>query len=364
MTIKLPSLLSFDRKLETSDALMYSGKWEDVPKYPINEDEKNSNLIETWKKIQISPRYNRSTQGAEGTSDVNKTAPNPVSSGNDDANLLSGNDTLKVSFTMRVIGNVGLPFACNDPDFEKAIKAKVKKFKDSTKLQTLAHRYAYNIANGRFLWRNRVCAENIEVHVFLNKEEKPLIFKAYDFLLKGFNTKTDGTKADDDSDLKKLSNYIQKGLNSKNDFVFIKVDAYVNLGDQMHVYPSEEMNMNEKGKTLFQLDNCAALHNVKIGNAIRTIDDWYGTENAIRKEGKTAVDLTLEASDVRPIAIEPFGSVTQRGAAYRASGIDLYTLMVNWVNEDESNECDNYDRENYIVANLIRGGVFSKSSSK
>lgn len=349
--ITLPSLLSFDRKLEISDALMYSGKWEDIGKQVINEDEKKEKQIEAWKKIKISPRHNRSTQSAEGTSDVNKTAPNPVSS--DDANLLSGNDTLKVSFTMRVIGNVGLPFACNDPAFEKAITAKVKTFKDGAKLQTLAHRYAYNIANGRFLWRNRVCADDIEIHVFLNKEEQPLIFKAYEFSLKDFDTKAD------DSDLKKLSNYIQQGLNSENDFIFIKVDAYVNLGDQQHVYPSEEMNMNEKGKTLFQLDNCAAMHNVKVGNAIRTIDDWYGTENAIRKEG----ELTLEASDILPIAIEPFGSVTQRGAAYRAANIDLYTLMVNWVNEDESNELDDKSK-NYIVANLIRGGVFSKSSSK
>ncbi len=350
--IKLPSLLSFDRKLETSDALMYSGSWENVPEN--FDDEEKEKLIAAWKKIQISPRHNRSTQSAEGTSDANKTAPNPVSSGNDDANLLSGNDTLKVSFTMRVIGNVGLPFACNDPDFETAIKSKVKEFKDSTKLQTLAHRYAYNIANGRFLWRNRVCAEDIEIHVFINKEEKPLKFKATNFSLKNFDEKADN------SDLEKLSSYIQKGLNSENGFVFIKVDAYVQLGDQQHIYPSEEMNMNEKGKTLFQLDKCAAMHNVKIGNAIRTIDDWYGTKNAIRKEGDKAPKMPLDKNDIRPIAIEPFGSVTQRGAAFRATSIDLYTLMVNWVGEGESNEIDD-DSKNYIIANLIRGGVFSKS---
>jgi len=345
-TIELPSLLSFERKLETSDALMYSGNWNDIP---------NEAQEESWgSRIEISPRYNRSTQSAEGTSDINKTAPNPVSSGSDDANLLSGNDTLKVSFTMRVIGNVGTPFACNNPAFEKAIKSKVSDFKDSTELEVLAHRYAYNIANGRFLWRNRVCAEDIMIHVFINKEKKPLIFKADDFSLKEFETKKN------DDDLRKLSEYIQRGLNSKDDFVFIKVDAYVRLGDQQHVYPSEEMNMNEKGKTLFKLDNYAAMHNVKIGNAIRTIDDWYGTDNAKRREGNKAVDMKLDKSDIRPIAIEPFGSVTQRGAAYRArNAVDLYKLMIAWVNE--KSEIDE-DSKNYIIANLIRGGVFSKSS--
>lgn len=346
-SIVLPSLLSFERKLETSDALMYSGSWSDIPK-EASEDKWGS-------EIKISQRHNRSTQSAEGTSDVNKTAPNPVSSGNDDANLLSGNDTLKVSFTMRVIGNVGTPFACNNPAFEKAIKSKVDDFKGGSKLETLAYRYAYNIANGRFLWRNRVCAEDIKIHVFINKEKKPLVFKAYDFSLKEFETQKDNEA------LKTLSEYIQQGLNSgENDFVFIKVDAYVRLGDQQHVYPSEEMNMNEKGKTLFKLDNYAAMHNVKIGNAIRTIDDWYGTNNAKRKEGKKVVDMELEESDIRPIAIEPFGSVTQRGAAYRAkNNVDLYKLMMAWVNE--KGEVDD-NSKNYIVANLIRGGVFSKSS--
>lgn len=356
--IKLPSLLSFDRKLETSDALMYSGNWITVTEK--NETGNTEKEIEVWKKIKISPRYNRSTQSADGTSEEKMMEPNPVSSGNDDANLLSGNDTLKVSFTMRVIGNVGLPFACNAPDFEKAIKEKVNAFKESTQLETLAHRYAYNIANGRFLWRNRVCAEDIEVHVFINKEETPLIFKAYKFSLKEFATEAD------DSALKKLSSYLKQGLNSENDFVFIKVDAYVKLGDQQHVYPSEEMNMNKAktdGKTLFQLDSCAAMHNVKIGNAIRTIDNWYGTENAKSKKGDKAIAMDLEASDIRPIAIEPFGSVTQRGAAYRTTKIDLYTLMIEWVNETDNDKI-NEDNKNYIVANLIRGGVFSKSKKK
>lgn len=355
--LELPSLLSFERKLEISDGLMYSGSWANVGEQYPNEDKKTKESVPAWGKIEISPRYNRSTQSAHGTKEVDKTAPNPVSSGNDDANLLSGNDTLKISFTMRVIGNVGEPFACNNPAFEKAIKEKVNTFKKNTQLQTLAHRYAYNIANGRFLWRNRVCAEDIIIHVFINKEKQPLEFKAYDFSLKEFDTNKD------DSDLKKLSDYIQQGLNSENDFIFINVDAYVQLGEQQHVYPSEEMNMNEKGKTLFKLDNCAAMHNVKIGNAIRTVDDWYGVDNAKRKEGKSVVDMALDNSDIRPIAIEPFGSVTQRGAAFRTDKIDLYTLMMSWVKESDNNDIDEHSK-NYIVANLIRGGVFSKSSGK
>jgi len=142
MSIDLPNLLSFERKLENSDALMFSGKW----------DDKEAN---DWQPIKIIPRLNRSTQSAQGISDDKKTRPNPVASSNDDANLPLDHDTLKVSFTLRLIGNLGLPFACNSPEFETAIKQKVDEFKQTAMLDELAKRYAYNIANGRFLWRNR-----------------------------------------------------------------------------------------------------------------------------------------------------------------------------------------------------------------
>jgi CRISPR-associated protein Csy3 len=96
------------------------------------------------------------------------------------------------------------------------------------------------------------------------------------------------------------------------------------------------MNMGEKKKVLFQLDKCAAMHDVKIGNAIRTIDNWY-------KNAKF------------PIAIEPYGSVTQMGQAYRKNKDDLYTLMLDWLNEKD-NVSD--EDKNFVVANFIRGGVF------
>lgn len=319
MAISLPTLLSYERKLETSDGLMSSGNWQDIN----NEHAK-------WLPIAISKRYNRSTQSAHGTSDANKIKPNPVSASNDDANLPLDNDTLKVSFSVRVIGNLGLPFACNSPDFEQAITDKLAEFKDTDLLDELAKRYAYNIANGRFLWRNRVGAEAVEINVNVNTGEK-MTFKAYDYGLNNF----DNT----DDNIKTLANAIKNGL-KEDTFVLVNVDAYVKLGNGQHVFPSQEMNMGEKRKSLFKINDQAGMHNVKIGNAIRTIDDWY-------------------PDAITPIAIEPFGAVTQRGQAYRKSKIDLYTLLVNWVNDKELTD----DEKIYVVANLIRGGVFSKGGN-
>ena len=323
MTIQLPSMLAFERKLETSDALMTAGNWEQL------EHDENE-----WLPIKITKRQNRSTQSAYGTKDEDKAKPNPVSSDSDDANLPHDKNTLKVSYTLRVIGNIGEPFGCNAPDFEKAIKEKVVEFKEIG-LKELSHRYAHNIASGRFLWRNRVCANDLIIQVTINDDKSPISFKGNDFPLNNFDAQRDNES------LKQLADAIYNGLNSENDYVCLNIDAYVRLGKGQHVFPSQEMNMGEKKKVLFKLDDCAALHSVKVGNAIRTIDDWYNNAEF-------------------PIAVEPFGSVTQRGEAYRKNRKegDLYSLMIDWVNDkkvDEGQRC-------FVLANLIRGGVFGGKS--
>ena len=357
--IKLPSMLSFERKLETSDGLMYAGNWEDieVETKTIYQEKDGKNIekeIKCWHSIPIVTRQNRSTQSAYGIDDIKKTAPNPVSSDSDDANLPMDKDTLKVSFSLRVIGNVGKPFACNKPDFAKAIENKVSDLKKTDGLDELALRYAYNIANGRFLWRNRVGADDIKIRVVINNAEHVLEFTAYDFSLNNFE------KNRDNEDLQKMADAIKTGLasNEENNFVFFKVDAFVKLGKGQHIFPSQEMNMGEKKKKLFQLDGSAAMHNVKIGNAIRTIDTWYGNTMLIKAEGKDKTEIVdIDSSTKNPIAVEPYGSVTQHGRAYRPTKSDLYSLMGTWINDNIE-----ADQQKFVVANLIRGGVFGGES--
>ena len=321
--IKLPSVLAFERKLETSDGLMYSGNW--------NEQEASK-----WADISISKRQNRSTQSAYGIPDEKKDKPNPVSSDSDDANLAMDHDTLKLDYTIRVIGNLGNPFSCNDQAFESSVIKESNNFKESEDISILGQRYAYNIANGRFLWRNRVGAENIKICVTVPKENLTLEFDPYEFSLQDFETNKN------DASLDKLARVFTNGLKGdENTFTLIEVSAYVKLGKGQHVFPSQEMNMGEKSKKLFQLEGCAAMHNVKIGNALRTIDTWH-------TEG-----------DETPIAAEPFGAVTQRGIAYRKTKNDFYTILGKMVNDSSQLTSE---EKCYAVANIIRGGVFGAKS--
>lgn len=357
--IELPSLLSFDRKLEISDALMYSGTMSDKDR--SNFEIKENKKIVYWNPIEIKTRKNRGTISSQGTSEVDMLKPNPKFSDNDGANLLMIDNTLKIAFSMRIIGNLGVPFACNKPVFGGAIIEKVAEVKqdDSGVIDTLAFRYAYNIANGRFLWRNRVGAENIFIKVDCNSNDlkEELTFTSYKFSINEFN------KNKEDSDLQKLTQVIKTGLLAMGDdqFSYIKVQAFVRLENGQQIFPSEEMNMGEDKKTLCQREGCAAIHDVKIGNAIKTIDTWYGDTILVAKgDDKKTEELSIKDEDKRPIAIEPFGSVTQRGTAFRHKTTDFYSLLLKWVNREELTS----DDKTYVVGNLIRGGVFSRKSTK
>ena len=326
------SVLAFESKLANSDAIMMSGNWSDI------EDSKKWTAITIEEKSvrgTISNRLKSSDpkfkDPAKLDAEVTKANLQTV----DNAALPFEADTLKVSFTLRVLGDLATPSACNDPDYQEKLSATIKKYIEEQGFTELANRYATNIVNGRFLWRNRVCAEKIEIHVSFDDEV--LIFDAYQYPLNVFSDSITG-------DVSKLSAVIQKGLSGES-YSFIKVDAYIKLGQGQMVYPSQEMVMKagsgDKSKYLYKLNNVAAMHSQKIGNALRTIDTWH-----------------TEAETVGAIAVEPYGSVTNRGKAYRpVKKGDFYSLLDNWILKDKEPELE---QQHYVMSVLVRGGVFGK----
>lgn len=327
-----PTVLSFNRKLENSDALMLSGNWE------------NKNEQDKWKPIELTVRRNRGVIGNKLPADVTDDPeamqkevekPNPVWGDEATLPLNSNHDTLKVSFTLRVLGDLHIPSACNNPAYQEKISKAVLAYADKFEFKKLAARYAYNIANGSFLWRNRVCAENIEIQVKSKLLKDDVVFGAYDYSINNFDNQ--------DEKIGRLAKVIQQGLSGQR-FTFVEVDAYVKLGAGQRVWPSQEMIMNvpkgEKSRTLFHLDGCAAMHSQKIGNALRAIDTWYD-----------------EGDNLSPIAIEPYGSVTHRGQAFRTSRNDFYSLRDRWFLRDETLT---EEQQHFVMAILVRGGVFSE----
>lgn len=323
--LETPSVLAFEAKLIPSDALMFAGNWEHNEWTPIMVGEKSVRGTIS-NNLPAALTNDPAKLGAE----VAKANIQTV----DTAALPHHANTLKVVFSLRVLGDLGIPSTCNSPDYQQALADKIHAYQTETEFKELAQRYAINIANGRFLWRNRVGANNVRVDVIA--ADKEFTFSSYDYNLREFKS---------NKQVDELAELIQQGL--QGNAVFLKITAYSQLGEGQPVYPSQELVMGggkgDKSKFLYQLDGQAAMHSQKIGNALRTIDTWH---SAVEKVG--------------PIAVEPYGSVTNRGAAYRQpkEKMDFYKLLDDWMLKDQA---PILEQQHYIMAMLIRGGVFGKS---
>jgi CRISPR-associated protein Csy3 len=335
--LKTASVLAFERKHANSDAVMFTGRWD------------NKKQPESWAPISIQEKSVRGTISnrlkpaiANDPVKVDAEIDKPNLQTVDIAALPQDCDTLKVSFTLRVLGDLATPSVCNDRAYQEALASVINDYIEREQFTELAARYAENLANGRFLWRNRVGAEQIEVVVSQLSGTKAVnswTFDAHDFDLRQFGNQPEA--------IKPLAELIQQGLLGKG-FVLLRVEAFVRLGEGQEVFPSQELVLDgsgngKKSKYLYNLDGKAAMHSQKIGNAIRTIDTWYP-----------------EAETYGPIAIEPYGSVTSRGAAFRQPKAkqDFYNLFDKWVCKGEQPDLIN---QHYIMAILIRGGVFGEA---
>lgn len=380
--LKTASVLAFERKLDPSDALFSAGLWEKrkllakeaikkfvdedlktrQPKEPLPDEqyrellEKKTKEIEKtyWPAVSVREKSVRGTisnrladkdQNNAAKLDASIQSPNLQTV--DVATLPNNADTLRIRFTLRVLGGAGAPSACNNADYQNKLQSTVQQYVEQTGFAELARRYACNLANGRALWRNRIGAEQIEVHIHRlaqGESEQIWTFNAQTFSLRNFDAPADAAAT-----LKELASVIEQGLVGK-DYVLLEVIAYARVGDGQEIYPSQELILDkgdkkgQKSKTLYTVGEIAAIHSQKIGNALRTIDTWYPTENE---------------AVIGPIAVEPYGSVTSQGKAYRQpkDKADFYNLLDNWVLKDKAPDLGN---QHYVMATLIRGGVFGE----
>lgn len=338
-TLRTASVLAFERKLDPSDALLFSGNWDE------KENAKNWERISVREKSVRGTISNRLKARDQDPTKVDAAIENPNLQTVDIASLGSEQDTLQVRFTLRILPGVGEPSACNNADYQQKLQEVVSGYVQAHGFSELAHRYASNLANGRFLWRNRIGAEHVEVQVARlvdGTAQKNYVFNSLEFSLRGFENSS--------AELEQLAEVIRAGL-AGDEHVLLEVVAFARLGAGQEVFPSQELILDrgrgDKSKTLYSVNGVAALHSQKVGNALRTIDTWYPVE-----EGLVAVG---------PIAIEPYGSVTTEGKAYRQprQKADFYNLLDNWLLKDQAPEAE---QQHYVMAILVRGGVFGDAS--
>ncbi len=336
--LKTASVLAFERKLDPSDALFHAGTWA------------TRNDADGWAPVQIREKSvrgtisNRLKTAGQDPAKLDAAIQNPNLQTVDVAALPADADTLQVRFTLRVLGGTGAPSACNDAGYRKKLVATVNGYVRQHGFAELARRYAANLANGRFLWRNRIGAEQVEVTVAHLRDGKPEAQWTFDAL--AHSLRDLAAPAVESAPLQQLAELIAAGL-AGDSHVLLQVTAFVRVGPGQEVFPSQELILDKgnskKSKTLYHVNDIAAIHSQKIGNALRTIDTWYP-----------------DAGENGPIAVEPYGSVTTQGKAYRQpkEKVDFYNLLDGWILKDKVPELE---QQHFVIATLIRGGVFGEA---
>jgi len=344
-TLSTASVLAFERKLDPSDALFSAGRWNDRAN---GEQWPSLGIHEKSVRGTISNRLKDKSKEHTDPAKLDAAIQNPNLQTVDVATLPNNADTLRVRFTLRVLGGAGIPSACNNADYQAKLQSTVQSYIHGVGFGELARRYAINLANGRFLWRNRIGAEQVTVeirHWVGGQPEQTWRFNALDFNLRSFAAPDEAKER-----LAQLAAAIEAGLAGKA-YTLLEIVAFARAGDGQEVYPSQELILDkgdkkgQKSKTLYRVSDVAAMHSQKIGNALRTIDTWYPNE---------------AGEDLGPIAVEPYGSVTNQGRAYRQpkAKADFYSLLDGWVLKDKTPDEGN---QHFVMATLIRGGVFGES---
>lgn len=324
------TVLAFERNLDISDAFFWQTDSQ-------SEQQKPSPIAINEKSVRgtISNRLKNSISNdpVKLDAEIEKANLQTV----DSAALDAANDTLVVKWTCKVLPFTGKPNVCNNQDYQAKVLEVVAGYKNALGLRELAKRYAMNIANARWLWRNRVGAEFIQLTIS-NKSESVTIQNARDISLNDFNA--------DSAEIQMITKWIEQGLTGEV-FTVLSIEARAIVGYGQEVYPSQELVLDtgkKKSKVLYQINNIAGMHSQKISNAIRTIDTWY-------------TDAEF------PIAIEPYGAVTTLGKAFRQpkKKEDFYSLFDAWVLKGEQPSLEN---QHYVMGVLIRGGVFGASGKE
>ncbi len=245
------SVLAFEKKLVPSDGYFYGTTWGN------REEQTALKLIQKSVRGTISNRLKPTVASdpLKLNAEVEKANLQTV----DACALVEHQDTLKVGFTLKVLGGVENPSACNNEMFLQSYQSVAKNYIQQYGFTELAKRYALNIANARFLWRNRVGAEKIEVVVTVN-DQPAVSFNALEYPLHNFDKI--------DEKVHNLANQIAQALKGETPYLLIKIEAYALVGKAQEVYPSEELVLDkgkgDKSKILYHVNDVAAMHSQKL----------------------------------------------------------------------------------------------------
>lgn len=347
-----PSVLSFQRGMMISDGMMYNYFGEGKP---------------TSKEIFVVRHGVRGTQNVGGNKEKDVYNPQITETAKTEPDAQG----LVIRYSIGFLPLHHLLSSTSEESFNDHCKDFVNKFVDSKELLEVSMRYARNILNGRWFYRNTELEISRKIKVtFLGSEIEPIVVNS-ETSLQFANGYTE--------DERKLGKEICKCFKGISRMRFL-VEGIIDFGFKgaLEVFPSQnyvhaqnkpkgfarplykvgiiesrELNdiLKEDKPGKFNADmitiGYAALRDQKIGNALRTIDTWY--ENG---------------DDVNPIPIEPNGASLKDNKYYRKNKNSAFKLFrrIDELNPGENGEL-NKDAM-FVLASMVRGGVLGEKGEK
>ncbi len=350
---KLPGVLSFQRGIVVTDALFYDEiGGELIPVSVLRHGIRGTQNINKKGNAETSTSADAVREEVSNiqTTDTAKTAPNA--------------SAVIVKFSLRFLDLKNALFACapskgDDESLVKDLRQSVVFFieraKGSHGVDEISLRYARNILNGRWLWRNRLIAQKIMIGVSVDGKS---VGEA-DALSIPLNTFGNYSEVE-----KMAAKHIADGLRGRDDAA-LEVTARIDLGMQgaMEVFCSQNyLEDKPRGfaRSLYCLSRIdskktdandairvmghAALRDQKISNALRTFDTWYPEYEIFRN----------------PIPVEPNGASLDAQRFFRKGKLASAFDLAKRLNTLDPATPDGM----FMTASLIRGGVFSDGEKK
>lgn len=355
--MKLPSVLAFRRGMVITDGLMTSivDKAEKGPPVRVIRHGirgvNNSPTLDRHGEIQVA-----NVQRTESA----KTSPNAIG--------------LRVDWSIRTIHKRHLLASCSDHAFAKELHGFIDRFfrRGVPEFDEVCLRYSRCIFRGAWLWKNELLGD-VSVEARFDGTHGKRICASPGTRQQGFMDYTEDEKS-------LAADVIATGLLDGSSDTFAEITGRVMFGFQgaVEVFPSQNMvTGTPKGfaRSLYKVNPLSrhemldilrtedgddagefmgdmidmgwgAIRDQKIGNAIRTIDTWYPDYEKIGV----------------PIPIEPSGENLDRNRLFR-EGKHGAKALLRRIEAMQPSATFNPEAA-YLIAILIRGGVFSENSDK
>jgi CRISPR-associated protein Csy3 len=357
----LPSVLSFRRAFEISDAVMTAARSAD----PVDAPRLAVAVYDHGKRTTASYE-SRSAKRANEPGRRADESRNLVFG--EEAKLPSDCDTLCVDLSMRVLPLQVEPDSCDDTVWYERLRHALGCALESSAIDTLARYYAFNLANGSWLWRNRDVSDAVRIEISFSDRVVNQTLVIEDARMLALTPVLPAGASGEDPhlgcrEIDALAHAIRDALRGTIRGLRIRVTARALMMPGQSVWPSQRYTPTRQriagridmGRLFFRAcggagegaEDPPGMTAEKIGNALRTFDRDHGDA---RFPGAV-------------IPAEPNGGVLRLGVNLRGSGNRFYDHLKSLINGAPWGGAEPLTEAQlrYVLAIFVRGGVFGSS---